>query len=253
MLRTRIQNGNRVSIGGKGMKEERKMRMTPLLLIAAFLSLTEIIAGVTVLKTAGIIQIILTVFVVTFPVFISIAFFYLLAFRNYVLFAPHEYAEDTSVSEYVQAMSRQQSVPEKYDLTAHALLGVLDAIKQELPEVISNMPQPPKKTVTIQADVSTYKNRFERKSMGTSDFVKRVTAGSISREDAAKKFRFLLDDHTRITTQKAIGMLSGSDSNFFFRIRLDGNIHSMIDLNNFHHNNRVTTGDRPRLISLFLN
>jgi tetratricopeptide (TPR) repeat protein len=78
--------------------------MTPLLVIASFVSLTEVVAGLALTKANGTIQLILTVFVVVFPIAVAAAFFTVLWHRPYVLYGPTEFAGGSDVSSYVGAM-----------------------------------------------------------------------------------------------------------------------------------------------------
>lgn len=80
---------------------------TPLTVIGAFLALVEAIALATLSTVSGDIQIILTYFVILFPVLVSIAFLYTLWFRPYVFYPPSEYGERTSVTEFVDAIMQQ--------------------------------------------------------------------------------------------------------------------------------------------------
>ena len=80
--------------------------ITPLWIIALFVSLTELILGVAVTQTTGGIQIALTVFVIAFPTLIAAAFFGTLWLKNYVLYSPGDFIPP-SVKEYVEAMQRE--------------------------------------------------------------------------------------------------------------------------------------------------
>lgn len=78
--------------------------MTPLWLIAGFLSLTEIIAGIAATQTTGGAQISLVFFVCSFPILVASAFFYILWHKPYVLYPPGDFGLAQNVSEYVHAM-----------------------------------------------------------------------------------------------------------------------------------------------------
>lgn len=217
----------------KPESQSKKIKMTPLLLIAAFLSLTEIIAGATIAQTTGNIQFMLVAFVILFPILISAAFFYILVFRNYVLFAPHEYDGETNISEYVEAMNKNKeyNAGGEYDKVAHAIFGILDSMNQELPEVIEKIPSN-QENLTIQADVLDYSKRYMKYKFKDKLAFAKITVGSIKRKDATIKFPFLSDKLTRIETKRATQNLSSNDYNCFFKIKPDGNIHTILDIKN---------------------
>lgn len=60
---------------------------SPLWVISLFVGLAEGVSGVAVIRTTGTVQGCLTAFVIAFPIFIALAFFWLLA-RNPVFFYP---------------------------------------------------------------------------------------------------------------------------------------------------------------------
>jgi len=86
------------------ISHNRKKIASPLWIISLFVALTEGIAGVGLIQTAGAVQIILTVFVVTFPTIVAIAFFVILWERPYVFYPPTEFGDTPDVSKYVFAM-----------------------------------------------------------------------------------------------------------------------------------------------------
>src|SRR4051794_2283702 len=88
-------------------------RLTPLWIIALFLSLAEVAAAYTVIQTIGIVQIIIAIFVMVFPIFVSSCFFAILWNKNYVLFPPGDYGPETDVARYVEAMQRSASYDER--------------------------------------------------------------------------------------------------------------------------------------------
>src|SRR3954467_15266180 len=87
----------------KQLLNERKI-ITPLWIVALFVSLTEVVLGVAVTQTQGGIQIALTVFVLAFPMLIAGMFFTTLWFKPYVFYPPTEFGNQTSVLDYVRAM-----------------------------------------------------------------------------------------------------------------------------------------------------
>jgi len=80
--------------------------VTPLSVVALFLSVTETVLGVGVTHTAGTVQVALTFFVVTFPAVIAVGFFLILWNRAFVLYPPNEYGQQTDVATFVEAMKR---------------------------------------------------------------------------------------------------------------------------------------------------
>jgi hypothetical protein len=78
--------------------------LTPLWVIALFLSLTETVLGIGVIQTTGGIQIALTAFVMFFPTLVAMGFFAILWSRAYVLYPPTEYGGQVDVRHYVDAI-----------------------------------------------------------------------------------------------------------------------------------------------------
>ncbi len=76
---------------------------TPLAIIAAFVTLTETVLGIGLTQVAGNIQVVLTIFVIIFPVYISTAFFYILWCRPYVFYSPAEFGA-TDPKHFAEAM-----------------------------------------------------------------------------------------------------------------------------------------------------
>lgn len=78
--------------------------LSPLWMIALFLSFSETVLGIAVMQTQGGIQIALTTFVVVFPTTVSALFFFILWKKNYVFYPPTEFHGETDVQAFVQAM-----------------------------------------------------------------------------------------------------------------------------------------------------
>ena len=91
-----------------------KRAITPLWIVALFVSLTETVLGIAVTQTAGGIQVSLTVFVLTFPVVIAGAFFLVLWHKPYVFYPPTEFGHHINVGEYVEAMQRKPELTKQY-------------------------------------------------------------------------------------------------------------------------------------------
>lgn len=84
-----------------------KKAMTPLWIVALFVSLTEVVLGAAVTQTTGGIQVALTVFVIVFPTLVAGFFFLTLWHRPFVFYPPTEFGQQVKVSEYVEAMQRR--------------------------------------------------------------------------------------------------------------------------------------------------
>jgi len=78
--------------------------ITPLWVISALLGLCEIVTGIVGTQVTGNIQLILTLFVVIFPLLIAGAFFSILWKKPYVFYPPGDFEKETNVAEYVQAL-----------------------------------------------------------------------------------------------------------------------------------------------------
>src|ERR1044071_4920386 len=97
-----------MSDSGKALLEKRAI--TPLWIVALFVSLTETVLGVAVTQTQGNIQVALTVFVLTFPLLIAGSFFGILWHKPYVFYPPTDFGEQTKVGEFVEAMQRRPQI-----------------------------------------------------------------------------------------------------------------------------------------------
>jgi hypothetical protein len=84
--------------------------ITPLWIIATFVTFTETVLGYAVTKVAGGVQITLTIFVMLFAVAVAGAFFAILWNRPYVFYAPSEYGS-VDPQKFIHAM--KGVVPEK--------------------------------------------------------------------------------------------------------------------------------------------
>lgn len=87
-------------------------QLTPLWVISLFVSLTEVALGVAATKTAGGVQVALTAFVISFPVFVATAFFAVLWTKAYVFYPPSEYAK-VDVQKFVEAMRGHEKLVTK--------------------------------------------------------------------------------------------------------------------------------------------
>ncbi len=78
-------------MAAESITSKRFTQFTPLGIVAAFVGLTEVVVGVALTQVSGGIQVILTVFVMLFPLLVAIAFFLILWYRAYVFYPPSEY------------------------------------------------------------------------------------------------------------------------------------------------------------------
>lgn len=81
--------------------------LTPLSIIALFISLSEVVAGIVATQTAGSTQLLLTIFVVIFPTVVALLFFFVLYNRPWVFYHPGEFDGETSVDTFSAAMQRR--------------------------------------------------------------------------------------------------------------------------------------------------
>jgi hypothetical protein len=88
-------------------KPPHSSNITPLGIIAAFVALSETVAGLAAVKTEGAVQLIFAIFAALFPVLIAALFFAVLWKRSYVLYPPKEFGRDVDVTRYVEAMRHQ--------------------------------------------------------------------------------------------------------------------------------------------------
>jgi hypothetical protein len=83
-------------------------RPTPLWVISLFVSLTETVLSVAVIQTTGLVQLILTLFVIIFAILVAGAFFVILWFRSWVFYSPGEYG-NVDPEKYVDAVAHAQA------------------------------------------------------------------------------------------------------------------------------------------------
>ncbi len=78
-------------------------KITPLWIVAAFVTLTEAVLGVALTQVTGGVQIALTTFVIVFAFLVAGAFFAILWSRPYVFYSPAEFG-DTDPKGFIDAM-----------------------------------------------------------------------------------------------------------------------------------------------------
>lgn len=108
-----------------------KTTMTPLALIALFISLTETVLGVGVTQLQGLPQMMLLTFVMVFPVIISVVFFVFLWCRPHTLYTPSEYGSPELVAAFERAMSGADRITRKAD-EIEELVTKIRSVEDEL-------------------------------------------------------------------------------------------------------------------------
>jgi hypothetical protein len=83
----------------------QRQHLTPLWIISLFVSITETALGFAATKTEGGIQIALTAFVITFPILVAAAFFFILWHKPYAFYSPGEYGQ-VDVEKFIGALSQ---------------------------------------------------------------------------------------------------------------------------------------------------
>jgi hypothetical protein len=111
---------------------------TPLGIIATFVALSEVVAGLASVKTAGTVQLIFAVFAVAFPVLVATLFFTVLWKRSYVFYPPQEFGQNVDVGRYVEAM-RHQALGNQ-DVVSLVQTSIAEAFKsQEAKNALSRL------------------------------------------------------------------------------------------------------------------
>ena len=139
------------------MTEIIKQPITPLWIISLFVSLTESVLTIAVIKTGGSIQLALTAFVLIFPLIIAGCFFSILWNRPYVFYPPTEYGEGADVESYVQAMRAKNLSEDKlYENIKESIYTsiVSENVKKELVKALS--PEVSKNTELKISEVLNY-------------------------------------------------------------------------------------------------
>lgn len=90
-------------------------KVTPLWIVAAFVTLTEAVLGFAVTQVVGGVQIALTVFVISFALLVAGAFFLILWNRPWVFYPPSEYA-DVNPKDFMSALRNAPGVVEQIKL-----------------------------------------------------------------------------------------------------------------------------------------
>ena len=109
------------------MSSNVSARITPLWVVAAFVTLTETVLGYAVTKVTGDVQIALTSFVILFALLVAGGFFLILWNRPYVFYPPSEYAS-IDPARFIDAIrsALPKKVSEQLKLIAEAQKGSFD-------------------------------------------------------------------------------------------------------------------------------
>ena len=78
-------------------------KITPLWIVATFVSLTEAVLGIALTQVTGGVQVALTCFVIVFALLVASAFFIILWSRPFVFYSPAEFGE-TDPKSFIEAM-----------------------------------------------------------------------------------------------------------------------------------------------------
>jgi hypothetical protein len=112
-------------------QKNKSKRLTPLGIVALFVSLSEVVAGLVIgmSDSGGLVQILLSCFVVLFPVFVSSLFFLVLWHRPENFYHPEEYTNGADVKTFTDAMRR------RFDKISHYEESVESTVRTILSEV----------------------------------------------------------------------------------------------------------------------
>jgi len=102
----------------------------PLWVISLFLGLSEVTVSIATTQATGWIQGMLAIFAVMFPTLVTTVFFLILWHNNKILYAPREFSDSTTVSEYADAMNR--STRRNVNIVESALVKSLAGIEEKL-------------------------------------------------------------------------------------------------------------------------
>lgn len=117
----------------------KKAALNPLWIITIFFSFTETILGYAVFNTTGTVQIMLTIFVVFFPLLVAISFFVVLWYKPKHLYAPTDYKDDQSFLDSLKEMPHESDLGLQIEKTVNNILTskkLIDEFNTEKPEKI---------------------------------------------------------------------------------------------------------------------
>lgn len=118
--------------------------LNPLWIISLLLGLCEVVVGIAATQTVEWIQGVFAIFSVIFPIGISIVFFSILWKRPFVFYAPRDYSEKSSVTDFVEAISPRLNNERKLEQVARTVaetmivkLGTASGDSLRMTEVIN--------------------------------------------------------------------------------------------------------------------
>ena len=104
---------------------DNQQKLTPLWIVAIFVSFAEAISGGALISTLGDVQLILTYFVVIFPSGVAVGFFILLYKKNWVFYSPSEF-RTLEILEAYQSGSKPLTKPDFEKLIKEGVHGTVD-------------------------------------------------------------------------------------------------------------------------------
>jgi hypothetical protein len=122
--------------------------LSPLWIVALFLSFSETVLGIAVIKTSGNIQLSLTVFVITFPAIVCGLFFLILWKKPQVFYTPKEFSNEGGVKAFVEAMTMTRHTSQGLPVSEAVFKGI-EAKITSLSEAISRISDPKQQTALI--------------------------------------------------------------------------------------------------------
>jgi hypothetical protein len=123
--------------------------LSPLWIIAVFVSFSETVLGVAVIQTKGGIQVSLTTFVIVFPAIVCGLFFWVLWKRPYVFYTPADFGGDVGVREYVEAMHYQREAQSGAPISEVAIKSIETKLKTLFAGALSEVADPKQKEALL--------------------------------------------------------------------------------------------------------
>ncbi len=153
------------------MTEKNTAKITPLWVIATFVTLTEAVLGFAATQVSGGIQVALTSFVIGFALLVFTAFFVILWSRPWVFYPPSEYS-NVDPKEFMTALSNTNpAIRKQAELIKTVEANPLDAEARF--ELLENMVDDPEQQILILMhetvkEIPQYMNYIYEFSDGTS-------------------------------------------------------------------------------------
>jgi len=124
-----------------------KWKVTPLGIVAAFVTLTEAVLGFAVTQVSGGVQVALAAFFIVFALLVAGAFFAILWYKAYVFYPPSEYGDSdptkfidamkgpvpTRIAQQIEMVNRLEQSPQNAEATFKLIDSLIDeSIRQHL-------------------------------------------------------------------------------------------------------------------------